>query len=204
MNKLTGILLVLAILLAVNTQAQNDSTSAVSKRSLLDKMYLQLQVGIIASESNDTKDYRPAAGFGIGYELHHLFQPGVYIGYEEYRLFESMPVAVQLQGNFNPTTNSAFYYAQLGKTAMWKNSRNELQSVSSGEYWEAGIGYQWKAENLKLKLSAGFRDQKFTSVSKNSDIWYWDALSSFAPTQGYKEVTHWHLERMHFKFTIEF
>lgn len=194
---------VLLLLIAGIAQAQNDSTKLTKK--WFNKIYYNLQLGIVTEESLDNERiYRPTANFVAGYKLSQFFQPGIGIGYDEHRFFSSMPITLWIQGELLDKSATPFYYVQGGRANYWRGDDRTFTDVHGGKYFELGMGYSWQLEKMKLKLSGGWRKQVFTSITNYNYYGDWLRFSYYLPYPHNTEKTTWDLEKVVLKMTVEF
>lgn len=201
----TRIILVFIYLLAVQVvNAQNDTLN--TEKSFWDNVFVNVQLGIASEESEEGSNiFRPTTSLVIGYRLSQYFQPGVGIGYDEHKFFQSMPITLWIQGELKDNDFTPFYYALGGRATYWRDDSQLFTDVHGGEYFEVGLGYSWKFEKTKLKFSGGWRKQVFTSIENQPVYWWgWEAFDSFAPYPYNGQKTTWDLEKVVVKLTLEF
>ena len=199
------IILTFIYLLTVQfVNAQNDTLNI--KKSIWEKAFINIQFGVATEETEEASHiYRPTATLVLGYKISQYFQPGIGVGYDDLKFFRGMPITLYVQGELSKKSSSPFYYAQAGRATYWRNDSRFFSNVHGGEYFEVGLGYSWKLEKTKLRLSGGWRKQVFTSI-ENQPVYWWDIglFDSFAPYPYNEQKTTWDLEKVVVKMTIEF
>ena len=192
--------------ICVSHMVYSQTDSLQLKENVRSKVFINLQLGIATEESdNETHIFRPTTNLVLGYRLSQYFQPGIGVGYDEHKYFKSMPISMWVQGELTKKDYTPFYYFQAGRASYWINDSQIFSDVHGGRYFEVGLGYSWKLEKTKLKVSTGWRKQIFTSY-ENQPYYWWDLgfINSFAPYPYNGNKTTWNLEKVVFKLSLEF
>ncbi len=197
--------IVLYALLVITTTgfSQEDSAKAESPK-FKDKIFYQISAGMMVSDNEtDGRSYHPSVDAVVGYRFARLLQPGISIGYDEYDYFTAMPISLYLAGDILKSDNTPFYYLRGGQSKFFKDDSHRFESIESGEMFEAGVGYNWKFSNVRLRLSVGWKHQTLKTEDRNI-YWYWEDFAASSVLPASIQKTNWEMERVIFKFGLLF
>jgi hypothetical protein len=151
-------------------------------------------VGLMThSPDGDNAKYGLTVNHITTYKFGRFLQIGLGIGFDDYDYFQALPITLHYSGELLKSESGPFYFVSGGYAHMWEIESYSNDVIEGGMVFNAGGGYSWKVNKVKISVYLAYKRQELKSNSTPYYAWY-----------SYKETTQWTLNRTEFKVGISF